>query len=46
MMQGLLTIADFTKCLEATNGDMTSCNYYLEALSKLYRSKRLRANAD
>ncbi|EJT53074.1 hypothetical protein A1Q2_03408 [Trichosporon asahii var. asahii CBS 8904] len=23
---------DFTRCLEATNGDMTSCNYYLEAL--------------
>ena len=25
---------DFTKCLEATNGDMGSCGYYLEALSK------------
>ena len=25
--------ADFTKCLEATNGDMASCGYYLEALS-------------
>jgi hypothetical protein len=24
---------DFTKCLEATGGDMTSCGYYLEALS-------------
>ncbi|CAD6576920.1 MAG: hypothetical protein TREMPRED_001801 [Tremellales sp. Tagirdzhanova-0007] len=23
---------DFTKCLEATNGDMGSCGYYLEAL--------------
>lgn len=23
---------DFTKCLEATNGDMSSCSYYLEAL--------------
>jgi hypothetical protein len=27
-------IVDFTKCLEATSGDMTSCGYYLEALSK------------
>lgn len=26
-------ILDFTKCLEATNGDMQSCGYYLEALS-------------
>ncbi|RXK35467.1 hypothetical protein M231_07279 [Tremella mesenterica] len=25
---------DFTKCLEATNGDMGSCGYYLEALSE------------
>jgi hypothetical protein len=25
---------DFTKCLEATNGDMNSCAYYLEALSE------------
>lgn len=25
---------DFTKCLEATNGDMNSCGYYLEALSE------------
>ncbi|GFZ45895.1 hypothetical protein JCM24511_03628 [Saitozyma sp. JCM 24511] len=23
---------DFTKCLEATNGDMNTCSYYLEAL--------------
>ncbi|ORX33865.1 hypothetical protein BD324DRAFT_638907 [Kockovaella imperatae] len=23
---------DFTKCLDATNGDMTACGYYLEAL--------------
>jgi hypothetical protein len=27
-------VVDFTKCLEATGGDMTSCGYYLEALSK------------
>nr|ODN78127.1 hypothetical protein L203_06207 [Cryptococcus depauperatus CBS 7841]ODN94888.1 hypothetical protein L204_04228 [Cryptococcus depauperatus CBS 7855] len=27
---------DFTKCLEATNGDMQSCGYYLEALSKAF----------
>lgn len=26
---------DFTKCLEATNGDMAGCGYYLEALSTL-----------
>lgn len=26
---------DFTKCLEATGGDMNSCAYYLEALSEL-----------
>lgn len=25
---------DFTKCLEATGGDMGSCGYYLEALSE------------
>lgn len=30
--QVLTTSTDFTRCLEATNGDMTSCNYYLEAL--------------
>jgi hypothetical protein len=30
-----LTPADFTKCLEATNGDMNTCSYYLEALSEL-----------
>lgn len=29
----IVSILDFTKCLEATNGDMQSCGYYLEALS-------------
>lgn len=27
-----LLFSDFTKCLEATSGDMNSCSYYLEAL--------------
>ena len=38
-----MLMVDFTKCLEATGGDMTSCGYYLEALSTstlLRRSQR------
>ncbi|KAK4686401.1 hypothetical protein P7C73_g3727, partial [Tremellales sp. Uapishka_1] len=31
---------DFTKCLEATNGDMTSCGYYLEALKACQAAAR------
>jgi hypothetical protein len=31
---------DFTKCLEATNGDMTSCSYYLEALKACQAAAR------
>ena len=33
-------IADFTKCLEATNGDMQSCGYYLEALKACQAAAR------
>jgi hypothetical protein len=32
---------DFTKCLEATNGDMGSCGYYLEALSEWWMVVRI-----
>ncbi|WOO80890.1 Mitochondrial intermembrane space cysteine motif-containing protein MIX17 [Vanrija pseudolonga] len=31
---------DFTKCLEATNGDMNSCSYYLEALKACQAAAR------
>ncbi|WWC69170.1 uncharacterized protein I206_103106 [Kwoniella pini CBS 10737] len=31
---------DFTKCLEATNGDMQSCSYYLEALKACQAAAR------
>ncbi|TXT13616.1 hypothetical protein VHUM_00983 [Vanrija humicola] len=31
---------DFTKCLEATNGDMNSCSYYLEALKACQSAAR------
>ncbi|WVQ78601.1 hypothetical protein IAT38_000687 [Cryptococcus sp. DSM 104549] len=31
---------DFTKCLEATNGDMQSCGYYLEALKACQAAAR------
>ncbi|UOH81204.1 hypothetical protein LQV05_003871 [Cryptococcus neoformans] len=33
-------ILDFTKCLEATNGDMQSCGYYLEALKACQAAAR------
>ncbi|BEI81599.1 hypothetical protein CcaverHIS002_0207590 [Cutaneotrichosporon cavernicola] len=31
---------DFTKCIEATNGDMTGCSYYLEALKACQAAAR------